>query len=184
MKANVITMDLEDIKIKDSFTNTIPSERKMEKCRDNWRSYGTQDRYIVINKDNELIDGYIMYLVLKEFGVKDAQVMFYSRKDWKLHSVKGKTIPAYRTESTTYIYGVHPNSPCENIYVWRIPKNWDWMMQHIEVGDKVYCQTKFGISPVVVTKIEISNKPPREGVIKRVASNSIYRNDVKITERS
>jgi hypothetical protein len=58
------------------------------------------------------------------------------------------------------------------------------MIQHIEVGDKVYCQTKFGTSPVVVTKIEVSDKPPREGVIKRVASNSIYRNDVKITERS
>lgn len=30
---------LSDIKINKAFTNTIPKENKMGKCRDNWRKY-------------------------------------------------------------------------------------------------------------------------------------------------
>ena len=52
-------MKLSDIKINKAFANSIPKENKMEECRYNWRKYHKQDRYVVINRDNFLIDGYI-----------------------------------------------------------------------------------------------------------------------------
>lgn len=67
-------MKLSEIKIKESFSNTTPSEEKMDECRHNWRMYGKQDRYIVVNHDNELIDGYIQYLILVEHKEEYAEV--------------------------------------------------------------------------------------------------------------
>ena len=57
-------MKLSDIKITDAFANSIPSEEKLNECRNNWKQWNRQDRYIVVNPDNVLIDGYIQYLVL------------------------------------------------------------------------------------------------------------------------
>ena len=57
---------LSDIIINKSFTETIPKEEKMIECREIWRYEGKQDRPIVLNKKNMLIDGYVMYLILME----------------------------------------------------------------------------------------------------------------------
>ena len=59
-------MKLSDIKISEAFANSIPSNKKLNECRNNWNQWNRQDRYIVVNRENELIDGYIQYLVLKE----------------------------------------------------------------------------------------------------------------------
>ncbi len=67
-------MKLSDIKIKESFAITTPNEEKMRECRNNWNIYHRQDRYIVINANRELIDGYIMYLVFKENGMEEADI--------------------------------------------------------------------------------------------------------------
>jgi len=67
-------MKLSDIKIKESFAITTPKVEKMEECRNNCNTYHRQDRYIVVNNDKELIDGYIQYLVLKENGVEEADI--------------------------------------------------------------------------------------------------------------
>ena len=64
---------LSDIKISKSFANTVPKEKKMEECRKVWREQHRQDRYIVVNKDNVLVDGYIQYLVLKDAGIEDIE---------------------------------------------------------------------------------------------------------------
>ena len=61
-------MKLDDIKIKDTYAMTNPKEHKMRECRDYWDKYRCQDRYIVVNNSNILIDGYIQYLILKENG--------------------------------------------------------------------------------------------------------------------
>ena len=50
------TMKLSDIKIKDSFANSNPQNRKMEECRHHWDENHEQDRYLVVNHKNELID--------------------------------------------------------------------------------------------------------------------------------
>lgn len=67
-------MNIEDIIIQDSFKESVPNQLKMQLCRFNWLYWGGQDRKIVVTKDNTLIDGYIMYLILKEFNEKIAIV--------------------------------------------------------------------------------------------------------------
>ncbi len=171
-------MKLSNIKIKESFAVTTPNEEKVEECRKNWNTYHKQDRYIVVNNDNELIDGYIQYLVLKENGVEEADVKVSNKrkKRWYRKNVKDWTAPHYRNEETTYVHGVHPNSNCTKEFMWRVPKNWAWFAENVQIGDSILCRTKFGIAPVIVTKIEVLDKCPVDYVVKRVVGKEIRRN--------
>lgn len=105
-------MKLKDIIISDAYASTIPREKKIAECRQNWINFRKQDRYIVVNHNNILVDGYIQYLVLKEFGIEDAEVQIGEHKEgyWKRKSESDWDIPEYRRKTTTYIYGKHPNS--------------------------------------------------------------------------
>ena len=165
---------LSDIEINEAFAKSIPSESKMQECRNNWNMWHRQDRYIVVNHNNVLIDGYIQYLVLKENNVEEADIKISARrkKRWYRKNTKDWDIPHYRNEVTTYIYGVHSNSKSGNEFVWRVPKSWSeagWE-DGLEIGDKILVDTKFGIKPVVVTKIEISDKCPINIPVKRVVN--------------
>ncbi len=171
-------MKLSYIKIKESFAITTPKEEKMEECRNNWNTYHRQDRYIVINTDNELIDGYIQYLVLKENGVEEADIKISNKceKRWYRKNVKDWTAPSYKNEETTYVYGVHPNRRCNKTFIWRVPKGWTWFAENVQIGDSILCDTRFGIAPVIVTKIEVLDKCPVDFVVKRVIGKEIRRN--------
>lgn len=165
---------LSEIKINEAFVKSIPSESKMQECRNNWNMWHKQDRYIVVNHNNVLIDGYIQYLVLKENNVKEVEIKISTRrkKRWYRKNTKDWNIPHYRNEATTYIYGVHPNSKSGSEFVWRVPKSWSevgWE-DGLEIGDKILVDTEFGIKPVVVTKIEISDKCPVNIPVKRVVN--------------
>ena len=165
-------MKLSGIKISDAFANSIPSEDKMNECRNNWNQLSRQDRFIVVNPDNVLIDGYIQYLVLKENNVEEAEIKISTRrkKRWYRKNVKDWNIPHYRNETTTYVYGVHPYSENKKEFVWRVPKSWSELgwEDGLNIGDEILVDTKFGIKPVVVTKIEISDKCPVNMPVKRV----------------
>ena len=168
-------MKLSDIKIKESFANTAPSEEKMNECRYNWRFYKKQDRYIVVDHDNTLIDGYVMYLTLMEHKEEYAEIIFkkkHNRQYEKLPKVK----PTYKNTPTKYIFGVHPNSNCTKEFCWRVPASWGNWAENIEIGDTVLCQTKFGFSPVIVNRVEVLDKPPVEMRVKKVARREIRRN--------
>jgi len=89
-------------------------------------------------------------------------------KDW--------TAPHYRNEKTTYLYGVHPNSNCTKTFMWQVPKSWTWFSENIQVGDSILCKTKFGIRPIIVTKIEVLDKCPVDFVVKKVVGKEIRRN--------
>lgn len=171
-------MKLSDIKIKDSFAITTPKEEKMEECRNYWNTYHKQDRYIVVNDNNELIDGYIMYLILKENGEEEARIKISNKpkKRWYRKNIKDWTAPHYRNEETIYVYGVHPNSKCTKEFCWRVPKNWTWFAENVQVGDSILCRTKFGVAPVIVTKIEVLDNCPVDFAVKRVVGKEIRRN--------
>lgn len=167
-------MKLSEIKIKESFSNTTPSEEKMNECREFWRYEGKQDRPIVLDSNGYLIDGYIMYLILMEHKEEYAEVIFkkkHNKKYEKLPKVK----PTYKNIPTTYVFGVHPNSNCTKEFCWRVPASWGKWANNIEVGDTVLCQTKFGFSPVIVNRVEVLNKPPVEMRVKKVARREIRR---------
>lgn len=76
-------MKLDDIIIQESFAASKPAHRKLCRCRWNWLYWGGQDRKIVVTEDKILIDGYVMYLVLKEFGEEEAYVNCVNLKDYK-----------------------------------------------------------------------------------------------------
>lgn len=171
-------MKLSDIKISEAFANSIPSEEKLNACRNNWNQWNRQDRYIVVNSDNILIDGYIMYLVLKENDVEEVEVKISTRrkKRWERKNIKDWVVPRYKDNPTTYIYGYHPNSKDKKTYMWRVPKSWINWADNIQIGDTIICATKFGYAPVVVNKIEMLDMCPIDIRVKKVCSKKIRRN--------
>ena len=175
-------MKLSDIKIKESFANTTPSEEKMNECRYNWRIYSKQDRYIVVDHNNVLIDGYCMYLVLMEYKEEYAEVKISHcrKKRWERKSIKDWVAPRYRENPTTYIYGTHPNSKDTKTYMWRVPESWTGWADNIQIGDTIMCTTKNSYTPVVVNKIEVLNKCPIDIPVKKVCNRQIRRNGLVV----
>lgn len=156
-------MELSDIKINKTFANTVPSEEKMEKCRQHWNKYNTQDRYITVNHKNVLIDGYVQYLILKEQGINEAEVKVSSYSTYK-----------YYNQMTTYIFGVHPNSKNDKERVWRVPHSWTEWENGLVPGDRIMVFTKHGIAPIIITRIERLDKCPIDLPVRKV-----YRKCVK-----
>ena len=175
-------MKLSEIKIKESFANTTPSEEKMNECRYNWRFYKRQDRFIVVDHNNVLIDGYVMYLTLMEHKEEYAEVkIFHCRKKrWKRKNTKDWVVPRYKDNPPTYIYGTHPNSKDTKTYMWRVPESWTGFADNIQIGDTILCATKFGFSPVIVNRIEVLDKPPIDLPIKKVCRKEIRRNGMVV----
>lgn len=175
----IVKIKLEDIKIRKAFANSTPNEEKMIECREFWRYEGKQDRLIVLNHKNVLIDGYIMYLILMEHKEEYAEVTYTKKHNRRCERLP-KVESSYKNTPTTYIYGVHPNSNCKKEFTWRVPSNWGNWADNIEIGDIVLCQTKFGFSPVVVNRVEILDKPPVEMRIKKVVRREIRRNGLVV----
>lgn len=176
-------MKLTDIYVTSAFAESIPTEEKMQQCRENWNKWHRQDRYLVVTPGNNvLIDGYIQYLVLKENGVEEAEVKISTRrkKRWVRKNIEDWKVPHYRTEPTTYIYGKHIHSFGNKEYMWRIPKSWTWMQENIQVGDIVLCAAKRGVSPVQVTRIEVLDVCPVDMVVKKVVGKEIRRNGMVV----
>ena len=168
---------LSEIKITNTFKETTPNPEKMQRYRDYYEENGKQSKPILLDYDNVLRDGYIQYLILKENGVEEATIM---RKKRYKRLKEDKTTPSYKDSSTTYIFGVHPNSNCIQEFCWRVPVSWGSWADNIEIGDTVLCQTKFGYSPVVVNRVEVLDKPPVEMKVKRVVKREIRRNGMVV----
>ena len=67
------TIKLSDIVISKSFLNSHPSEEKIKRYKEAYAKNKQQSKYIVLNDNNVLLDGYIQYLILKENNVNEAQ---------------------------------------------------------------------------------------------------------------
>lgn len=153
---------LSEIVISSAFAASVPSEQKVQKYKSRFAKTGKQSRYLVLDNENVLVDGYIQYLILKENNVEEAKYVRYRKKK-----------STYRTQNTTYVYGTHPNSKCTKEFVWRVPKSWSEFTENIKVGDTIYCKTKFGVAPVVVSKIEVNDLCPIDIPVRKVANQII-----------
>ena len=164
------TMKLSEIKISNAFAVTTPREDKLKVCREYWDKHQEQDRDIVINKDNVLIDGYVQYLVLKENGVDEAFVKKLGKKRTIKHVKKDRVYkePAYKSNTTTYIYGVHLNRRADKKYVWRVPNSWKGWENDLLPGDVILVRTQYGVKPVAITNIEYRDKCPVDMRVKKV----------------
>lgn len=175
-------MKLSKIKISEAFANTFPSEEKMNECRKNWDTWHRQDRYIVVDHSNTLIDGYVQYLVLKQNDIEYAEVKISRcrKKRWERKNTRDWLVPRYKDNPTTYIYGTHPNSKDTKTYMWRVPESWIGWADNIQIGDTIMCATKFGYAPVVVNKIEVLDKCPIDIPVKKVCRKEIRRNGLVV----
>lgn len=160
------SIKLSDIVISSAFAASVPSEQKVQKYRSRFAKTGRQSKYLILDNENILVDGYIQYLILKENNVEEAKYV----RCGKFCSNKKST---YRTKTTTYVYGTHPNSKCTKEFVWRVPESWSEFTENIKVGDTIYCKTKFGVSPVVVNRIEVSDLCPADIPVRKVANQII-----------
>ena len=160
------SIKLSDIVISSAFAASVPSEQKVQKYKSRFAKTGKRNRYLVLDNENVLVDGCIQYLILKENNVEEAK---YARCG-KFCSNKKST---YRTKTTTYVYGTHPNSKCTKEFVWRVPESWSEFTENIKVGDTIYCKTKFGVSPIVVSKIKVSDLCPVDIPVRKVANKII-----------
>ena len=64
----------EDIKIPKEFKQHYPSKSKMQERWSFYNKYQEPKVFMIVNKDNVLIDGYTTYLIAKKIGVKRASV--------------------------------------------------------------------------------------------------------------
>lgn len=168
---------LSEIRITSAFENTTPNPEKVQKCREYYAENKKQSKPILLDCNNVLRDGYIQYLILKENGIEEAT--FVRKKKYR-RSKEYKPTTSYKNSNTTYIFGVHPNSNCIKEFCWRVPASWTSWAENVEIGDTVLCQTKFGFSPVVVSRVEVLDKPPVETRVKRVAKREIRRNGMVV----
>lgn len=175
-------MRLDNIIIKDSFAATIPKEEKVTECKHYWDNHNKQDRYIVVDHNNVLVDGYIQYLVLKEAGVEIAEVKISDRKRKKW--CRKKRLPkhtkpkklTYRESNTTYVFGILLYSRSKKERVWRIPNSWrKESAKDFNIGDVVMVHNQKGLSPIIITRIEKLNKCPIDIPVKKVVRKYYYK---------
>ena len=178
-------MRLSEIKIPADFESSAPNSLKYEKCEKYYLETGQQDRYLVIDENSVLIDGYIMYLVLKNHGAEYAQTkhVLVSKYGYtyRKRNKYGKLVPpekvtSYKEKLTTYVYGKHPNNDNDKEYMWRIPNMFGGMGDELKIGDRIYCRTIFGVAPVIVTKVEKKDNLDLDMKVKKVCSRKIIRN--------
>lgn len=178
-------MNLSEIKIPESFESSKPNTSKYVKCEKYYNETGNQDRYIVVDENNVLVDGYIMYLVLKNHDVECCDTKRitlrkhkYTDRQRKRYErlVPPEKVLTYKEKPTVYIYGKHPNGIIDKEYVWRLPKSKENMYGVLLPGDLIYCSTKNGIAPVIVTRIEKRDSWDTDLKVKVVCSRIIIRN--------
>lgn len=162
------TMKLSDIKIRDSFLHSVPSQAKIDKYVSYWNENHKQLKPIVVDHDYVLRDGYIQYLVLKDNNVEEAEIKTVKKRRRNVYRPNNKTNATYRNQMTAYIYGIHPNSGDTKERVWRVPESWTDWESNILPGDKIFVRTKFGIAPIIVTKIKWLGECPVDLPVKKV----------------
>lgn len=143
-----MVINFEDIIISPKFAATPPAEAKIKKCHEAY-SNGILDRELVINKDNVLVDGYVLYCVMKESKYKGEVNVVINR----FHGIP-----------TTYVFGKHPGDDKER--VWYINMSYD-KVKH-KVGQIASVQTRKGDQPITVTRVKRLKNPPVQGLIRKV----------------
>lgn len=144
-------MKVSEIKIPKGFSESTPNSAKLNKARNYYLANHKIDKPIKVDKQGVLVDGYISYLVLMEFEPES--------------EVYCKVTDSYRTNRTVYVYGKHPNSKIDKEYLWRMPAKSDYIPR---VGEALLVKTKFGIAPIIATRIEILNTCPVTDIVKKV----------------
>ena len=156
---------LADIKIQKRFLSYTPNKDKIDEYRDTYEEYKAFRKLPVVDKNLVLLDGYIPYLLMKEYGFDEIFV------------IKDMNKSCENTKNTMYIYGTHLVGYNDKVYTWRVPKSnlWNDFRDKIKVGDVIRCSALNGGIPLIEVKdIKVLDVPPREGKICKVYNTHIY----------
>lgn len=148
-------MKLSDIIIPVGYQAHPPVKYKMDLCRDYLEEFDELDRKIVVSPDGVLLDGYVGYLVIREAGWEGVYAYVHEAPLRK----------TYRNTETTYIAGTHGNQKRE--FWWRITAKTEGADLAIP-GNRAIVHTKYGHTPVTITKVITSTEPPVQGSVKKV----------------
>lgn len=140
------TIMLSDIIVPKSFTQTKPSEQKMDAVRKYVEEHGEIDKPIVID-GRMLTDNYVRYLIAVEFGME--KVPYITAQEYREQRIVNTP--------TTYIVGKFKGNDKE--YTWKLTKDID-----IQVGDRVLVRSKCkngknGNKAVTVVQVFTSDSP-------------------------
>ena len=72
----IYNINIDDIKIPAEFEMTPPRKAKMDRKRRYYKEHGQFDKPIVLKQNLELTDGYVGYLLSKEFGFRYVECCF------------------------------------------------------------------------------------------------------------
>ena len=72
----IYNININDIKIPTEFEMTPPRKAKMDRKRKYYNEHGQFDKPIVLKQNLELTDGYVGYLLSKEFGLRYVECCF------------------------------------------------------------------------------------------------------------
>jgi hypothetical protein len=146
-------MKFGDIKISESFAKSKPSLDKLIKCDAELRFNANLDRDIIVNENNVLIDGYVLYKVLSCYLSNDYEVKV-------VKMVKEEPDESYRDEMTMYIYGKHLGNLDGKEFIWRYPNQEGLAFVLPVVGEIISANTSKGISSIKITKISLTDICP------------------------
>ena len=132
-KVILLQININDIVIPEVFKNSRPSSYKLEECRGNYMN-GILDRDLVVVDGNRLVDGYILYLVMKE------------------HNYNGMVEVK---KSHGIVMGRHPGNPKN--YYWNIDEDLYDVAKN-NLGGMAIAETSKGDNPIKILKVFRSNK--------------------------
>lgn len=121
-------MKLNDIKILPCYAEHPPKEMKMKRKRAYYADTGLLQSEIILDSENNLIDGYTSYLVAQENGIDTVLVRYGERQ---------------------IIKGYHKTGG--ELYAWELP---GLLVGHVAAGDKVLVHTWRGTRTVTVAAVE------------------------------
>lgn len=138
------TIEIWKIVVPNSFAKTKPSEKKLNAVRKHVEKYAALDKPVVLQGDL-LIDGYVRYLVAKEYEMK--RIPYVQTSDLK-------TID--ENKPPKYIIGRFETSMKE--YVWKLPHK-----VNVEIGDRVLVDSRFNKkNRGVVTVVKVFTSTNKE----------------------
>lgn len=135
-----------------------PNVKKMNNCREFYKEHGVIDRDIVVNEFGVMVDGYIGYLVLKENGITEYDVISVADGDKSY-------LPNYREMQTTYVFAHHLSGSKE--FCWRMTKK-TMGADNLKIGSYIVVNTVHGNRLAKVTRIETLDKPPIDRNVRKV----------------
>lgn len=123
-----VKVKADDIKIFPCFEEHPPKTEKMEQKRAYFRETGLLQSQIILDSENNLIDGYTSYLLARENDMEYVPIRYGKRQ----------IVRAYHKQGS-------------RLYAWELP---GLLIDRVSVGDKLIVPTQRGVRAVTVAAVE------------------------------